>query len=110
MSDNFSRKMTFTLSKEDQSAVRILLAFRIVCWCVAIGAFLFWAYWSFELYNRGINDEHEYATALRPVFATGVFISLRAIVISLVLRTVSDVIKRKAEKKELEEDKLRENQ
>lgn len=92
----FSRKMTFTLNEEDKKTVRILFISRIIMWVIAAGGFLYWVYWSFELYREGILDEHEYATALRPILYRGLIISLIAIVISLILRLVSDIIKKRA--------------
>lgn len=97
MSELLSRKMTFTLNEKDRRNVRILFIIRIILWCIAFGAFVYWAYWSFNLYHQGIWDEHDYASALRPIFAKGVFISLGAIAISFILRKISDMIKYRAE-------------
>ncbi len=105
MSQNYSRKMTFTLKEDDKRTVRILFGFRIFLWCVALGGFIYWAYWSFELYHQGIMDEHEYATILRPILARGVAITVVAVVVSFILRRVSDGIKRRAE---IEDMKARE--
>lgn len=97
MSELFSRKMTFTLNEKDQRNVRILFICRIILWCIAFAGFVYWAYWSFELYHEGIWDEHDYATILRPILAKGMLISIVSIVISLILRKISDMIKYRAE-------------
>lgn len=78
-----------------ENTVKIIFGIRILFWLVAIGATYYWLSWSFKLYSMGIVDETEYATALRPKFYTGLLISVAAICISLVLRTISDKIKKK---------------
>lgn len=72
---------------------KIMFYIRIVLWCIALGATIYWIYWSFHLYTLGFMDDHEYATALRPVFAKGLFTSLIAVGISFILRVNSDKMK-----------------
>ena len=75
--------------------IKIILAIRIALAAGAIGATIYWIYWSFELYDLGYLDEHVYATALRPIFGRGLLISVICSVLGLILRAISDRIKRK---------------
>jgi len=76
-----------------QKAVKIIFGVRIVLWVVALGATLYWAYWSFKIYALGIFDVYEYAEIFRPIFRRGLLISIGAIIICLILRRFSDTIK-----------------
>lgn len=79
----------------DKKTVRILLYCRMFLWVVALAATVYWIYWSFHLYTLGYMDEHAYASAFRPIFAKGLFTSVGAIILSFILRTVSDKIRNK---------------
>lgn len=74
--------------------VKILFGIRILLWLVAAGATAYWIYWSMHLYTLGVENEYEYARALRPIFTKGLLISVAAIVISFLLRSISDKIKK----------------
>lgn len=74
-------------------AVKIIFGIRIVLWIVALAATIYWAYWSFKIYALGIYDPYEYAEIFRPIFRNGLFISIGAIIICLILRHFSDTIK-----------------
>ncbi len=90
--------------KKNQKCVRVLFAIRIILWLVAAGATFYWIWWSFKLYEMGIHDVYEYAGELRPVFGRCLLISIGSIVISLILRSVSDRIKRTNRTKDEEEE------
>lgn len=75
--------------------VKILFFIRMVLWAVALFATIYWIKWSFKLYEMGFVDETDYAAHFRPIFAKGLFLSLGAICISFLLRSVSDKIKKK---------------
>ena len=79
----------------DKKAVRILLYCRMFLWVVALAATVYWIYWSFHLYTLGYMDEHVYAVAFRPIFAKGLLISAGAVVLSFIMRGVSDKIRNK---------------
>ena len=67
---------------------------RIILWIVAAAATYYWISWSFKLYNMGIYDVHEYSGYLRPVFAKGLIIAVGCICLSLILRKISDTLKK----------------
>lgn len=75
-------------------AVRIIFGIRAVLWVVALVATIYWAVWSFKIYAMGIYDPYEYASIFRPIFQRGMIISLGAIIICLILRRISDTIKK----------------
>lgn len=79
---------------EKEKKVKILFLCRMFLWFVALVATVYWIYWSFHLYTLGYADEHEYALVFRPIFARGLFISLAAVLLSFLLRAVSDSIKK----------------
>ena len=80
--------------------IKVIFKIRIAMWVVAAVATIYWTYWSFKIYDGGFMDEHAYATALRPIFARGLIISLAALLISLLLRRYSDKLKEKAKYEE----------
>ncbi len=67
----------------------------MICWSIALGASIYWIKWSFKLYELGFVDDHDYALHFRPIFAKGLLISVAAIGVSLILRYVSDKLKKK---------------
>ncbi|MGN0425402.1 MAG: hypothetical protein ACI4FY_08800 [Acetatifactor sp.] len=77
-----------------RKTVKILFGIRIVLWMVAAGATAYWIYWSMHLYTLGFENEHEYAKALRPILSKGLMISVAAILVSFLLRSISDKIKK----------------
>lgn len=79
---------------DSDSRVKKLFICRAVLWTVALAATVYWIWWSFEIYNRGIFDPYEYAPMLRPVLTVCLLISLVALAISLCLRRKSDMIKK----------------
>ena len=52
---------------DSDSRVKKLFICRAVLWAVALAATVYWIWWSFEIYNRGVFDPYEYAPMLRPV-------------------------------------------
>lgn len=68
---------------------------RVCLWIVALAATVYWAYWSFHLYAIGVHDVHEYAEIFRPKFAVSLLISVAAIGVSFILRSISDKLKGK---------------
>lgn len=81
--------------KKTNIAVRILFIIRVILWITAASATVYWIYWSFKLYKIGIHDVHEYSDHFRPIFGRCLLISLASICISLILRSISDMIKKK---------------
>lgn len=75
--------------------VRILFIIRIVLWIIAAAATYYWISWSFKLYNMGIFDVYEYSGYLRPILTKGLIIAAVSICLSLILRTISDKLKKK---------------
>lgn len=75
--------------------VRIFFVFRVILWVTATAATYYWIAWSFKLYNMGYFDVHEYSGYLRPILAKGLLIAFVCICMSLILRSVSDRIKKK---------------
>ena len=82
------------MTEIDKKVRKIFIA-RAVLWGIAILATGYWIYWSFALYEMGIHDVYEYAAEFRPIFGWGLAISVGAVCISLILRSVSDKIKGK---------------
>lgn len=80
-------------------SVRILFIIRVILWITAATATAYWIYWSFNLYKMGIHDFHEYSGNLRPVFGRCLLISLASLCISLILRSISDMIKKNVQNK-----------
>lgn len=80
--------------KEELTSVKVLFGFRICMWLVALGATVYWIYLSVKLYWDGIHDVHEYASYFRKPFYTCLIITFVAISISLILRSISDKIKK----------------
>lgn len=81
--------------KTESKAVRILLYIRIVLWIIALAATVYWIYWSFKLYDLGYYDIYEYTGYLRPIFGRGLLISFGSLGVSLILRGISDRIKKR---------------
>ena len=74
--------------------VKRIFACRAVLWAIALGATIYWIWWSFEIYNMGIFDPYDYAPMLRPVFTRCMLIAVAALVVCLILRAISDRIKK----------------
>lgn len=79
--------------KDELKSVKILFCCRAFLWLVAAVSTGYWMYLSCKLYAIGIHDVHEYAQHFRKPFYTCVIIAVVAIVISLILRSISDKIK-----------------
>ena len=75
--------------------IRILFIIRIILWIIATAATYYWIFWSFKLYNMGIFDVHEYSQHLRPILGRGLLIAIVSICLSLILRSISDRLKKK---------------
>lgn len=75
--------------------IKILLGIRVLLWIVAILSTIYWIYYSQKLYLDEIYDAYEYSAYLRPVLYKCLIISFVAICVSLVLRFVSDRIKKR---------------
>lgn len=75
------------------TAVKVIFCIRIALWISALVLTLHWAYVSFALYARGIFDPHEYATILRPILYRDFLASVACVVVSFILRSISDKIK-----------------
>lgn len=75
-------------------AVRIIFAVRAVLWVVALTATIYWISWSFKIYAMEIYDPYDYAALFRPVFQKGMLIALIALAICLILRRISDTVKK----------------
>ena len=78
-----------------KNIVKILFGIRIILWLIALGATYYWISFSFKIYSTGIVDESQYAIAFRPIFYRGLIISVVAVCISLIIRTISDKVKNK---------------
>ena len=83
------------MSNKAEKTVKILFICRIVMWITALVPTIYWIYLSFKIYADGIFDAYSYAEILRPVFYPCVLISVAAIIISFILRRISDGIKKK---------------
>lgn len=81
--------------KNKDTLVKIIFAIRMVLWLGAAAATAYWIRFSFLLYQMGFEDEHQYATALRPVFYKGVLIAIACVCLSFIFRSISDRIKKK---------------
>lgn len=75
--------------------IRILFIIRIILWIIATAATYHWIFWSFKLYAMGIFDVHEYSQYLRPILGRGLLIAIVSICLSLILRSISDRLKKK---------------
>ena len=75
------------------NGVKILFCFRIVLWMIALGVTIYWIRFSFQIYEMGIYDPHEYAAMFRPVFGRCLLVTAVSIVSSFILRAVSDRLK-----------------
>lgn len=75
--------------------VRILFIIRIILWVIAAAATYDWIAWSFKLYIMGIFDVYEYSGYLRPILGRGLLIAAVSICLSLILRSISDKLKKK---------------
>ncbi len=76
-------------------AVRVLFVIRIILCIIAAAATFYWIFWSFKLYHMGIFDVYEYSSYLRPIMGKGLLIAVVSICLSLILRSISDRIKKK---------------
>lgn len=79
------------------NGVKILFCFRILLWVIALAATIYWIRFSFQIYEMGIYDPHEYATMFRPVFSRCLLITVVSIGISFLLRAVSDRLKNRGQ-------------
>jgi len=75
--------------------VQVLFVIRIILCIIATIATFYWIVWSFKLFDMGIYDVHEYSSYFRPIFGKGLLISVASICLSLILRSISDRIKKK---------------
>lgn len=82
------------MNKKDEKLVRILFGMRIVLWVIALIATVYWIYWSFHIYETGIHLVEEYAAIFRPIFGKALLVTAISISVSLVLRKISDKIKK----------------
>lgn len=87
------KKETYSRWKNESTAVKIIFGVRAILWIVALAFTLHWTHVSFDLYKQGIFDPHDYATILRPILYRDVLISVAAIVVSFIFRSISDKIK-----------------
>lgn len=81
------------MNAQELNTIKKLFYCRICLWVIALVSTIYWMYWSFHLYTLGYEDEHTYATMLRPIFTKALLLSLVAIGISFILRKKSDNIK-----------------
>ncbi len=79
--------------------IRSIFITRASLWLVATVATIYWIVWSFKIYadlgepETGLVDVHTYASILRPKLYGGLIIAITALIISTVLRKISDKIK-----------------
>lgn len=78
-----------------QKLVKALFFIRICLWIAALLPTIYWIYYSFKLTSDGIFDPYEYANCLRPVLYPCLIISFAALVISFILRAISNHLKEK---------------
>lgn len=83
------------LEQAYQKKIKIIFCIRILMWIICAAGCIYWIYWSFELYRRGIYDVHEYGPAFRPHFRLGLMISACSLTVSIALRITSDALKRR---------------
>ncbi len=84
--------------KTESKAVRILFFIRMILWIIALAATVYWIYWSFKLYALGYYDVYEYSGYLRPILGRGLLISFGSLGVSLILRGISDRIKKRRDR------------
>lgn len=82
----------------EDKRVKILFIIRSILWVIALAATVYWIYWSFKLYELKIFDPYSYAKEFRPIFTRGLLVSGTSICISLILRGISDRIKKENKK------------
>lgn len=82
------------MDQKTQKTIKTIFIIRICLWIIAAGGTLYWMIWSFKLYGMGIYDVYDYAKYFRPIFYRGLLISVVSICISLILRSISDKIKK----------------
>lgn len=75
--------------------VQVLFVIRIILCIIATVATFYWIVWSFKLFDMGIYDVHEYSSYFRPIFGKCLLIAVASICLSLILRSISDRIKKK---------------
>ncbi|MCQ2540269.1 MAG: hypothetical protein MJ114_07470 [Acetatifactor sp.] len=94
--------------EQKEKMVKILFGIRALCWTIAAGATVYWIYWSFKFYEMGFENEHDYASHLRPLFYKALAVTAVVILISFGLRSISDKLKKliqdEIRNKPLEED------
>ena len=82
-----------TNHKDYMKAVKLIFAGRIVMWITALGFTVHWLYWSFYLYQQEIFEVGQYAAIFRPILYKDLAVSIACVVISFILRRISDTIK-----------------
>lgn len=82
------------MKKKAEIKIKIIFGIRIFLWVTAFASTAYWIWYSFKLYNDGIVLPEEYSPLLRPVLYRGIIISVAAIVLSFVLRSVARKIKK----------------
>lgn len=89
-----------------EKKIKQILLVRMALWIITAGATVYWMYWSSHIYRMGIYDVHDYAAIFRPIFGKCLLIASVSIVISFVLRRISDKIKlQMAEDKKIQDGK-----
>ena len=81
--------------EETLKKIKIVMIIRVCLWLVAAAATIYWMHWSFEIYEMGIHEVHSYATLLRPRMYAGLRTSILSIILSLILRRISDELKKR---------------
>lgn len=74
--------------------VKVLFGIRIVLWVIALAATIYWIYWSFYIYETGIHLVEDYAKAFRPIFGKSLLVTIISILVSFLLRHISDKLKK----------------
>ncbi len=102
MSDKSKTSKRILLRGETDKRVRVLFIIRVCLWVGALAATIYWIVWSFRVYELGYYDPYEYAGVFRPIFWKGFLTACGCIAVSLILRTVSDKIKKENDRKRIE--------
>lgn len=74
--------------------IKIIFGIRIALWVMALIATIYWIIWSFQIYAMEVYDVYSYAALLRPVFGKCLLITAVTLGISLLLRSISDKLKK----------------
>lgn len=98
--DNTEKKTEndIELNPEKEKAkktIKILFIIRIILWAVALGATVYWMYYSFHLYSLGIRLPEEYSPLLRPVLYKGLLIAVVSLFIAAMLHIHTAKLKKK---------------